>query len=906
MTLNKNLVLVILILIQLTFPNLIQANEKIAIGILAFRPKPLVEAQWQPLADYLNRTIQGVDFKIVPYNYTELEHAIENKSIDFVFTNSSHFVQLAHKTVLSSPLATLINKKSGQPIRSFAGTILVKKDNREIKELKDLIGMVIATPSIKSFGGYKMQAYELQQAGIRVPDQITIKQTKMPHDKAVFAVISGEADAAFVRSGVLESLEKQGLIKPDQVRVLNQQHVKDFPFLTSTRLYPEWPFASMPHVGETLAGQVAGALLTLPHDGEVSQSINIYGFRVPADYEPVREVLRSLKVYPFNKSPEITFYDLWKQHQPELIALSLLIITVLILTILLLIFYRRLKATNIELKNNNESLRIAAVAFDTQESIFITDRDEKIIRVNNAFTQITGFSPKEVSAKTPRILKSGKHDPQFYKALWEELLNNGFWQGEIWNKRKNGEIFPVGQTITAIKDEQGKITHFLSTFNDITKAKANEERINKLAFYDPLTSLANRRLLNDHLQQAQAHSDRNKDYFALLFIDLDRFKTLNDTLGHDIGDLLLIEVGKRLLDSVREIDTVSRTGGDEFIILLEQLGKTDNSAAKQAKKIADKILQQLAIPYSIKGLEQKISASIGISIYTDHQETIDEMMVRSDLAMYQAKSDGRNTVRFFDPSMQQSIQARTQMETELRHAIQKNEFILHYQPKVDIDGNILGYEALIRWQHPEKGLLLPGEFISYAEDSGLIIEIGTWVIHKACLQLAQWSTVEKTRHLTLAVNINEQQIARDDFVEIISQALEQTLCPPHRLQLEITESLLMKEMEQNIDKINQLKEKGVTFAIDDFGTGYSSLNYLKKLPIDWLKIDRSFVSDMLHDRHDEAIVKTILALSNTLHLTTIAEGVETPAQAEHLIELGCPILQGYLFSEPKPIEELDI
>ncbi len=889
---------------QLIIPSLAHATEKVSIGILAFRPIPIIEAKWQPLINYLNQTIPNVKFELKAFNYGDLEDAIKHKSIDFVFTNSSHYIQLAHNTNLSAPLATLINKKSGHAVRNFAGSILVKNHNKNIQTLKDLIGKTIATPSTKSFGGYKMQAYELLKSGIRVPDEIHIKTTKMPHDNAIIALLNGEVDAAFVRSGVLESMEKQGKIQHNDLKVLNLQEKSDFPFLHSTRLYPEWPFASMPYVGEGLAAKVAGALLALPHNGKVAQAINIQGFRIPADYEPVREVLRTLKVYPYDNIQEITFYDLWSQRRTEIISLALLITIIIILIILVFATNRRLHESYQKLEKNNESSKIAAVAFDTQEAIFITDKDQNIIKINNAYTRLTGYSAQEAIGQTPRLIKSGNHNNEFYRELWEHLNTHGYWQGEIWNKRKNGEMFPVGQTITAIKDENDEVTHYVSTFDDITSSKENEEQIKKLAFYDPLTGLANRRLLNDHLKQARAYSTRHNSYFALLFIDLDHFKNLNDTLGHDVGDLLLIQIGERLVQVVREGDTVSRNGGDEFVILLEGLGFKSDEAAKHAKITADKILKQLSQPFLNKGTEYPISASIGISLFTDNKESIEDMMIRSDLAMYQAKSEGRNTVRFFDPSMQESIRVRSQIESELRHAIQFEEFVVFYQPKVDIHEKTVGYEALLRWQHPQRGLLLPNEFIQIAEESGLIVKIGQWVIQKACKQLSIWSKDEDTKHLTIAVNINEQQISRHDFVEMVCHAIDTYQCPPNQLNIEITESLLMKNMDKVVDKINQLKELGITFAIDDFGTGYSSLNYLKQLPIDWLKIDRSFVGDMLKDSNDEAIVRTILALATALGLRAIAEGVETKQQQDYLIELGCPILQGFLFDKPKPIEEL--
>ncbi len=899
----KKILLFFLIAVNPFFASFSFAQESVTIGVLAFQPKPLAEARWLPLMTYLNQSIGGVKIQIKALNYAELEEAVANKQIDFVLTNPANYVQIAHKSELSAPLATLINRSNGQPVRTFAGSILVLQDQTDIQSLKDLAGKRIATPSKKSFDGYMMQAYELHKAGIKMPVKVQIIETSMSHEAAIEALLNKQVDVAFVRSGVLESMQESGAIQAKQLRVLNQQPLSDFPFLTSTRQYPEWPIAAMPHVSEVLSVRVVGALLALPQNGEIAQHINIHGFRIPADYELVRETLRTLCVPPYDQTPEITLEDLWRQHQ-IVIIMSLVALTVIILLgCMLFAINRRLSESLKALKENNESLRIAAVAFDTQEAIFITDIEENIIKVNTAFTQMTGFTSEEVIGQTPRILHSGRHDDEFYLDIWQHLSQDGYWQGEVWNKRKNGEVFPVGQTITAIHNEQGDITHYLSAFNDITLSKENEERIKKLAFFDALTGLANRRLLQDHLKQARALSTRSKEYFALLYIDLDHFKTLNDTLGHDIGDELLIQVAQRLSTCVRESDTVSRTGGDEFVILLEEIGGEQSIATNHVQEVAEKVLATIHVPYLLKGNEYIISASIGISLFSDHQESVEEMMVRADLAMYQAKSTGRNGIRFFDPSMQEAMHQRSQMEAELRSALTNSEFVLFYQPKFSYKNEIVGYEALIRWQHPQKGLLTPFEFIKTAEECGLIIEIGAWVLNEACLQLKSWQQNPETKHLTIAVHISEVQLRRDNFVETVTQTVAEVQCDASKLELEITESILMQETQVSVEKMNRLKLLGITFALDDFGTGYSSLNYLKNLPITWVKIDKSFVFDMLKDPENEAIVKAILALSKALGLQAIAEGVETEAQRDCLIELGCAVLQGYLFIEPRPLPE---
>jgi len=879
-------------------------HDQVRIGILAYRPKPDIEARWKPLAKYLEQKIPNVQFKIIPYNYTELEQAVDNRTIDFVFTNSSHFVQIAYHTKLSSPFATLINKRMGQPLSQFAGSILVRADNESIKELSDLKHKTIAVPSKKSFGGFKMQAFELYQIGIHLPDDANIIETTMPHDKAIYAVLEGTADAAFIRSGVLEQMEQQAKINRSDFRIINPQNQFNFPFLNSTRLYPEWPFTAMPHVGKTLAGQVTSALLTLPPGGEVAKQMHIHGFVVPEDYEPIRDVLRTLRVYPFNEGFDIRIGDIWHQKMHEIILGSFLILIIFTLFMLNIRTNLKLKQSYSILKDKNESLKIAAVSFETQEAILITDASRRIIKVNKAFSRITGYSFADIVGKTPGILRSNRHDENFYQQLWETLEEKGYWQGEMWDKRKSGEIFPVRQTINAIKDAKGNITHYISTFDDISSLKKSQEEIKKLAFYDPLTSLANRRLLHDHLSLARAHSQRRQEFFGLLFIDLDHFKTLNDTQGHDVGDQVLIEVAKRLTEAVRKIDTVCRNGGDEFIILLEELDKDEQTSAHKAKLVAEKILANLSKPILIQQKQHYISASIGISIYLDHQVSIEEMLVRSDLAMYKAKKSGRNAVQFFDPAMQETLKIQSKLERDMHLAIERNEFELYYQPKVNAQNSIIGYEALIRWHHPDRGLLLPGEFIEAAERGHLIKPIGEWVIHEACLQLAKWQQNPATEALTIAVNISEKQLADEHFNEQVFNIIKNCRCNPSGLQMEITESLLMKNMDETITKIKELKTLGIQFAIDDFGTGYSSLSYLKKLPIDIIKIDYTFVKDLMNSQYDQAIIKSILTLTETFDLQSVAEGVETQAQCDYLIAMGCNKLQGYFFGKPAPLSEV--
>jgi diguanylate cyclase (GGDEF)-like protein/PAS domain S-box-containing protein len=558
-----------------------------------------------------------------------------------------------------------------------------------------------------------------------------------------------------------------------------------------------------------------------------------------------------------------------------------------------------------ERKQAEQELRIAATAFEVQESIIITDAHKVILRVNQSFTRLTGYSAEEAIGQTPALIKSGMQNDEFYRQMWEALNRDHSWQGEIWNRRKNGEVHPDWLTITAVTNAEGEVTHYVSSYADLSQYKKDEAAIHSLAFYDPLTSLPNRRLLLDRLQHAFAASNRHHNYGALLFIDLDNFKTLNDTRGHNIGDLLLVEVASRLHACVREADTVARLGGDEFVVLLEKLSEDPLQAAAETDAVCDQILAAFRQPYSLKGYEYYGSASIGISLFRNQEATVNEILKRADTAMYQAKSAGRNTLRFYDPAMQAVLEARTELESDLRCALEGNQFSLYYQAQVDHTGLILGAEALIRWQHPQRGLVTPMEFIPLAEEMGLILPIGQWVLETACAQLKAWEADPLTRNLQLAVNVSARQFHQPDFVEQVRQTLRIYAFNPGLLKLELTESLVLDNIDDAIVKMQALREVGVCFSMDDFGTGYSSLSYLTQLPLDQLKIDQSFVRNIDVKHSDAVIVQTIIGMAHNLGMEVIAEGVETEDQRAFLEQHGCALCQGYLFGRPAPIEAFE-
>jgi len=556
-----------------------------------------------------------------------------------------------------------------------------------------------------------------------------------------------------------------------------------------------------------------------------------------------------------------------------------------------------------ELDRAEAELRVAATAFESQQGMIITDAQGVILRVNESFSRATGYSVQECVGQTPRLLRSDRHPPDFYAQMWRGLLATGHWQGELWNRRKGGEVYAVWVTISAVTDDAGRVTHYVGTQTDMTQRKEAEARILHLAFYDPLTRLPNRRLLLDRLQQAAVSSLRNQCVGALLLLDLDNFKTLNDTLGHDLGDLLLQQVAERLTRAIGENATAARLGGDEFVVVLEDLSPTQEDAATQAEALGETLLDSLNQVYRLQGHEYVGSVSIGITLFSSQETSVDALMKQADLAMYEAKASGRNTLRFFDPEMQEAVTLRAALVSGLREGLRERQFRLFYQPQVDGSGRLVGAEALVRWQCPVRGLVPPAEFIEVAEESGFILPLGQWVLESACTQLAAWAAWPESAHLSLAVNVSVRQFCRADFVASMMATLARTGADPRRLKLELTESLLVEDVSDISAKMSALKELGLGLVLDDFGTGYSSLSYLRRLPLDQLKIDRSFVRDLLLDSNSVAIAQTIVVLGQTMGLAVLAEGVETVGQRDLLAGLGCHLYQGYLFGRPMPLDE---
>ena len=551
-------------------------------------------------------------------------------------------------------------------------------------------------------------------------------------------------------------------------------------------------------------------------------------------------------------------------------------------------------------------LRHFKAIIDSSDDAIISKTTEGIITSwNPGAERIFGYSAAEVIGRPLKILIPADRAAEEPKILARIASGERVEHFETVRRRKDGRLISISATISPIRDHTGQVVGASKIARDITKAKEAQSEIHRLAFYDPLTRLPNRRLLQDRLDHAMTSARRTGLGFAILFIGLDNFKTLNDTQGHDVGDLLLKQVAQRLVGGVRKSDSVARFGGDEFVVILEGLSDHTDTAVALTEVTAGKILDLLSQPYHVAGYEYHCSSSMGITLFSGQTNTSDELLKQADLAMSRAKSSGRSAMRFFDPEMQSAVERHATLERELREALSEQQFVLYYQPQVASDGRVTGVEALVRWHSPVRGMVSPAEFIPLAEETGHILALGQWVLEAACAQLALWACQPDKAALTIAVNVSARQFLQPDFVEQVLDTLDRTGADPQRLKLELTESMLVSHVEEIISRMQQLKDKGVSFSLDDFGTGYSSLTYLKRLPLDQLKIDQGFVRDILTDPNDSAIAKMIVALGESMGIDVIAEGVESEAQQAMLAELGCHAYQGYLFSKPLPIEALE-
>jgi diguanylate cyclase (GGDEF)-like protein/PAS domain S-box-containing protein len=999
-------------IISTAISSAVSAAEPVRIGVLAFRPKPQTLVQWKPLGIALKQAMPSREFVIEALTFPELEAAVVNRQVDFVLTNPGHYVLLTKRIGLLAPLATLATNDNGKSSTEFGGVIFTREGQANIHKLSDIRGKSVAVTSTESFGGYQMQAFELSRIGIRLPQDAKLIATGMPHDNVVQAVLSGRAEVGFVRTGVLEGMAREGKLNLKQLRIINRQNKPNFPALLSTRLYPEWTFAALPHIDENLARHVAAAIFMLEENTSATRAMDIHGFVVPADYTPVADLLKELRLPPFDEAPEFTLNDVWSRYLWQNITALIAIGIILLLGLHLLVTRRKMWA-------NYERFR---TLFDrASDGILIVSPKGELVSTNESFAQMHGYTPQEMQALNLRDLdtpvSAGQMPERMQRIMAGEMLTF-----EAENYRKDGSFFPMEVTASLIMLDgepmiqsfarditerklaeaklseselryrllietanegivvaQGNTLKFINnrvmelsgyseaelmalpfiefiyeddrelilnnfqkrlrgetvdqryqvrimtkdkcikwvemsgaqieweghmaTFNfvtDITERIVHEHQLEHIAHYDALTNLPNRVLLADRLHQGMTQGQRHGQSLAVAYLDLDGFKAINDSHGHDIGDHLLKIVAANMKQVLREGDTLARIGGDEFVAVLLDVHDIDSS-----EPMLNRLLASAAQPVEIGAHVLQVSASLGVTFYPQKEGVdADQLLRQADQAMYQAKLAGKNRYYVFDADQDNSIRGHHESLEEIRRALIGREFVLYYQPKVNMrTGMVVGAEALIRWQHPEMGLLPPGVFLPVIEDHPLAVEIGEWVIDTALSQLEIWH--QAGLDIPVSVNVGALQLQQAGFVANLRAILAaHPNIKPSYLQIEVLETSALQDISLVSQVMEACREIGVSFALDDFGTGYSSLTYLKRLPVSVLKIDQSFVRDMLDDPDDLAILEGVLGLAIAFRREVIAEGVETLESGAMLLQLGCDHAQGFGIARPMPGQDM--
>lgn len=867
------------------------SKKEYKIGILSFESKEKTLEQYQETASYLSQNIPNSKFVIIPLFYDELNRALETKNVDFVFTNSGDFVMLSKKFKLLK-VASIVKKEQENFTSHFGGVMVVLNSRDDINSLEDIKNKKIAAVSKASLGAYQSQAKELYDNKITLSDK-QITYTGLPQEIALGLLFEEKVDVAFLRTGLLEELSSSNKLDISKLKVINQQK-SNYPFMLSTKLYPEWPLAALAHIDYYLIKQISLSLMSMDHNSEAAVKGKYFGWTIPLEYNIVEDLLLDLKLPPYDKLFEFTPIDIIKKYS-EFVFVFLHII-VLVIAYLIFITIKLFK-TKKELEINQNKLKLSAsVYLNSQNGVIITNKEGIIEDTNRAFTEITGFTRDEIIGKNASMLKSGVHNKFFYKQLWNSIRKKGYFKGEIFNSKKNGQLFPCILGISSIKDKLGNIEHLVGIFTDITQQKKYENELKFLVYHDTLTKLPNRSFLMLRLEQVVAQSKRKNLKFALLTLDLDNFKDINDSYGHNIGDEILIHISKILRNRLRQEDTVFRLGGDEFGILIEQIDNIDDVTV-----IVRDIMKLINNVYKTKAsIELIINSSVGVAIYPNHGKNAKDIFQNSDAALNLAKQKGKKTFAFYSDELTIAALNRVEVEAKLRKAIIKNEFRLYYQPQFCIKTDqLIGCEALIRWEQQDGKIASPIEFISIAEQTGLISKIGEWVIHEASRQTKIW--INKgvlPSSFKMSINISAKQFHYQDINSLIETILNLHMLDARYIKIEITESVLVDKEQETILILEKLKKLGIDIALDDFGTGYSSLSYLKKFPIDTLKIDKSFVDELPYNKSDIEIANTIISLGHNFGFEVLAEGVETKDQLEFLKSSGCDSFQGYFKNRP--------
>lgn len=1150
-----------LVFLLLVAPSFVCADQTLTVGVFAYRDKAVLEARFAPIAGYLGEAVPRYDIRLLVLNQPEIEAALLRNELDFLFTNPTHYIGLREHNALSGAVATLVNLQDGVPVAALGGVVLARADRADLADLAALEGKTVGITGRRYLGGYAAPMVALQETGID-PRRLEFVELGQPHENVVRAVLAGEIDAGFVRTGILEQMVAEGQLDPEALRVINRQQLPGFPFAVSSRLYPEWPFVALPHVDPQTARRLTAALLALEPGHPAAAAAGIYGFSVPADYAPVERAMRSLGLPPYDVATTIRLRDVWSSFRLAISVLVVAIVLVSLLSVGLVIANRRIVSARRETERSarlleREHSHLQTLLNSLPQVVWLRDLDGVHLGCNLRFQQLIGWPEQAIIGRTTaqlsashlewlgRDVPAGKvsveagvrfaddgHEelleitqtPVLDNAgevigvlgvgqditeptrqrdelasqrrrldtiikgtrvgTWEwnvqtgELAINerwaemiGYTQAELqpvsittWKRfvhpddfgrssrllgqhfsgetdhyecelrmrhkaghwiwvldrgaiatrsedgkpllvagthqdisaRKHADAarlevlerlqniaahvpgviyqyrlrpdgsshfpyasagmaaiygvspeavaedatpvfealhpedrgrvaerilesarqltpwfdqyrvcLPDGRTIwlegsaaPVPQDDQSIIWH--GHIRDITRIKAHEQELQQIAHYDTLTGTPNRRLLMELLKKAVSHARRSGRHLAVCYLDVDGFKAVNDRLGHASGDSLLVELTERLKTVLRGEDTLARLGGDEFVLLLNDL-----EGVGEAQAVLQRVLAKAGEPIVIAGRKLAITSSIGLTMFPPDDPEPDTLLRHADQAMYRAKSLGRNRCHVFDPAQDRLRTARRKSLDRLERALEENEFTLYYQPKVDLqDGAVVGMEALLRWCHPSRGVLLPGTFLGQLDGTELEIRLGDWVVEQALQQIARWNAAGMSQ--VVSVNISPTHLLVPDFAERIEQALARhKQVAPEQLELEIVENSTLSNLEEASRLLARCRALGVRVSLDDFGTGYSSLAYLRRLPVDLLKIDQSFVRDMLHDPNDLGIVESVVRLARAFNRPVIAEGVETMEHGAMLLRLGCPLAQGYGIGRPMPADQLE-
>lgn len=861
----------------------------IKLGILAHRSAEAVQADWQPLLDELNRTLpQSAQMTLVSGDFREINRLIEIGAIDLILTNPAHLVRLRAEHPRMRALATIVEDRRGMLLSGYGGVIISAAERSDIQTLTDLPRARIAAVDADSLGGFQAQLYEMHRAGLPMPRPGSVLFTDMPHARVVDEVLSGRADVGFLRTSVLEMMAEAGAVDLADLRVINPQQHVGFPYRVSTALYPQWALAAMPEVSPELANLIAVTLLSMADTAPTAHNDIGVSFTVAVDYQPVEQLARALRLPPFDDTPDFRLVDVLSRYPFQSAAYAILLFFLVILLLALLLANRHLREMQQRFRVLFEYSPISIMLHDAETG--------EVLDANPAAWRAYGLNSLKEMRDFDLWMNSSYLGDQAMARL--RRAASGVPQRFEWpGRRADGELFWEDVSLTPVTISGRKCV--FSTALDITARKHHEDELDRVANYDTLTGLPNRRMLTDLLRQTIARAERDGHSFALCYLDLDEFKPINDEYGHSTGDKVLIEVGDRLRRVVRAGDSVARLGGDEFVVLLDEI-----QGEERIEVMLNRMLSSIRQPIHLDGLKLCVGASIGVTIYPNDAADADTLLRHADQAMYLAKDQGRNRYCLFDIDLERDAESRRRRLQRLREAIDLGELQLYYQPKVELEsGRVLGVEALVRWVQPDGCVVFPDAFLDLIEHSELESRFSDMVLEQALLQLSTWNRAGLS--LPVSINISGQSLLREGFVERIRRVLvRHPTVQPSDLELEIVETVAVADTTRAVAVLNECREMGLRIAMDDFGTGYSSLRYLRALPIDSLKIDQSFVRDMLVDMNDRGIVESVISLAIAFDLDVIAEGVESPAHAVELVKLGCRKGQGFAFSQAIPADQM--